>query len=73
MLSTHRHDCSVRRLSSINIQDLVQPIEVDCSLVVSGLLRVDVEEDPFKQPERKKKNQSVTLIENNLVVTTTKT
>ena len=70
MLSTHGHDCSMRRLSSINIQDLVQPIEVDCSLVINGLLRVDVEEDPLKQPEREK-NQSVNLLGNSLAATTT--
>ena len=55
MLRTHGHDCSMRRLSSINVQDLMKPVEVDCSLVISGLFRVDVEEDPLKQPEIKRK------------------
>ena len=60
LLITHGHDCSVWRLSSIGVQDLVQPIEVDCSLVICGLLRVDVKEDPLKQPEKKEKSISQT-------------
>ena len=54
---TYWHALDVRGLpSSIIGQDLVESIEVDCSLVITDLLQVNIEEDPLKQSIDSKMN-----------------
>ena len=57
---THRHDSGVRGFPSVSGQYLVESIEVDSSLVVTDLLRVNVEEDPFKQPSNREEGDNTT-------------
>ena len=45
---THGQSLCVWRFSSVVGQHLVESIEVDCSLIITNLLRVNIEENPLK-------------------------